>query len=195
MLAAVCASFVVHAHEERPGAASPLTKNAPMPAIRPAPALELGGFELSRLRGRPVLVAFVYTSCTSACPLLSARMARLERKLDAAHVAAELVSVTVDPERDDAKKLALYAKGFGAGPRWRFVRDEPARTARTLAPWDEWTKRLPSGEIDHPARVHLVDAQGRVREIYSLAFFDEDQAFLDIMALQDRGQTPARKKQ
>lgn len=35
----------------------------------------------------------------------------------------------------------------------------------------------------HQARPYLIDRRGRVREIYSLAFFDEDQAFRDIGAL------------
>ena len=52
-----------------------------------------------------------------------------------------------------------------------------------LAAWDEWTKPLPAGEIDHPARLYLIDGAGRVREIYSLSLFDERQAFLDIRAL------------
>lgn len=52
-----------------------------------------------------------------------------------------------------------------------------------LAQWDEWTRPLPSGDLDHPARLHLIDARGRVPEIYSLEFFDEHQAELDIRAL------------
>jgi len=173
-------------HEERPVGASLLTRNAPMPAIRMAPDFALDGVRLSGLRGRPVLIAFIYTSCTSACPLLSLRMARLQKKLIAARLPAVLLSVTVDPQRDDAKKLALFARGFGARPGWHFLRDEPARLAPVLAAYDEWTQVLPSGELDHPARLHLIDAAGRVREIYSLAFFDEEQAFLDIAALEGK---------
>ncbi len=159
-----------------------------MPVIREAPEfrlLDVNGkaLKLSELRGRIVLLAFVYTSCTSACPLLSVHMARLQRKLIATRLPAVLVSVTVDPERDDAGALARYAKGFGARPGWHFLREEPARLQPVLAAYDEWTQRLPSGELDHPARLHLIDGAGRVREIYSLAFFDEDQAFLDIAAL------------
>ena len=63
------------------------------------------------------------------------------------------------------------------------MRDEPARLAAVLAQWDEWTRPGKSGDLDHPARVHLVDGRGRVREIYSLEFFDERQAELDIRAL------------
>ena len=39
------------------------------------------------------------------------------------------------------------------------------------------------GWIDHPARVYLVDRGGNIREIYSLAFFNEKQARIDIGAL------------
>jgi protein SCO1/2 len=159
-----------------------------MPVIREAPEFALTNLEgkpvrLSGLRGEPVLVAFIYTSCTTACPLLSARMARLQAKLRRAKVPATLLSVTVDPQKDDAKRLAGYAERFAAKPGWQFLRESPARLAPVLAAYEEWTQRLPDGELDHPARLHLVDAAGRVREIYSLAFFDEEQAFFDIMTL------------
>jgi len=49
--------------------------------------------------------------------------------------------------------------------------------------YDEWTRLLPKGEIDHPARVYLIDQQGNIREIYSLAFFNEKQALIDMRAL------------
>jgi len=38
-------------------------------------------------------------------------------------------------------------------------------------------------DIDHPARIYLIDPRGDIREIYSLSFFNERQAFLDIQAL------------
>jgi cytochrome oxidase Cu insertion factor (SCO1/SenC/PrrC family) len=97
---------------------------------------------------------------------------------------ARILSVTVDPERDTAEALARYARRFGADPRvWSFLRDAPDRLRPVLAAYDEWTRRLPDGEIDHPARVHLIDQAGRVREIYALEFFDERQVFLDVRAL------------
>ena len=167
-----------------------------MAVIRAAPDFVLWDTEnhrvrLSELRGRPVLVAFIYTTCTGACPLLSARMSRLQRMLEKARIPAALVSVSVDPGRDDAKALAAYAKRFGARPGWHFLREERARLAPVLAAYEEWTSRDGSGELDHPARLHLIDAQGRVREIYSLAFFDEEQAFLDIKALHRQAKPPA----
>jgi cytochrome oxidase Cu insertion factor (SCO1/SenC/PrrC family) len=181
-LAAV--SLAALGHDEKSPPASPLSATPYMAVIREAPDFVLRDTEnhavrLSALRGRPVLVAFIYTTCTGACPLLSARMSRLQEMLEKASIPAAFVSVSVDPRRDDAKTLAAYAKRFDAKPDWHFVRGEP----RMLEAYEEWTQPLPSGELDHPARLHLVDAQGRVREIYSLAFFDEEQAFLDIQAL------------
>jgi len=51
--------------------------------------------------------------------------------------------------------------------------------------YDEWTRLLPNtkGWLDHPARVYLVDPKGNIREIYSLAFFNEKQALIDMRVL------------
>lgn len=173
---------------EKPARTTSLTKHPVMPVIREAPDFSLTDLDgravrLSALRGQPVLVAFVYTGCTSACPLLSARMARLQQKLAHARIPATLLSVTVDPQTDDAATLARFARRFDAQPGWQFLRAAPERLAPVLQAYGEWTRRLPNGELDHPARLHLVDAAGRVREIYSLAFFDEEQAFFDIITL------------
>lgn len=142
---------------------------------------------LSDHRGRVVLLAFIYTSCSQACPLITHQMAMLQAQLNQAGVfpiRASLLSVTVDPQADSAEVLARYAKTFGADPAgWRFLLDSPEKLGTMLAAYDEWTKRLPGGDIDHPARLFLIDQQGDIREIYSLAFFDEKQAYLDIQAL------------
>lgn len=170
----------------------PVSADPSLPVIRRAPdfaLLDPDGrvVRLSDFRERVVLLAFIYTSCPAACPLVTQRMAVLQRRLAAAGLfpgRVNLVSVTVDPERDGAGVLARYAQRFGADPRgWRFLRDRREALEPALAAWDEWTKPLPGGEIDHPARLHLVDRAGRVREIYSLSFFDERQALSDIRAL------------
>ncbi len=142
---------------------------------------------LSDHRGRVVVLAFIFTSCPGVCPIISRQMAALQedlRKPGLFPQKASMLSVTVDPETDSAEVLADYAKTYGADPAgWRFLRDEPSRLKKVLAAYDEWTRLLPKGEIDHPARVYLLDSQGRIREIYSLSFFDERQAKLDILAL------------
>jgi protein SCO1 len=142
---------------------------------------------LSDYRERVVLLAFVFTTCRGVCPLISRQMVALQNGLKQEGLfgsKANLVSVTVDPETDTAPVLAQYAEQYGADPAgWRFLRETPEKTKPVLKAYDEWTKLLPKGEIDHPARVYLIDQKGNIREIYSLAFFNEKQALIDMKAL------------
>jgi len=163
-----------------------------LPLIKPAPdftLLDTTGqpVHLSDLRGQVVLISFIYTNCTSACPLLTARMSALWGRLKRDGAAARQVrflSITVDPARDSAAALERYAKRFKADPaRWSFLREERQKLQPVLVAYDEWTRPQPDGEIDHPARLYLIDRRGRIREIYSISFFDERQAFLDVQTL------------
>lgn len=142
---------------------------------------------LSDYRGRAVLLAFIFTSCPDVCPLISQQMGGLQRELKAANLfgsQASLLSVTIDPNTDTAEVLASYARSLGADAAgWQFLRETPQRTKPILDSYNEWSRKLPRGERDHPARVYLIDGQGRIREIYSLSFFNEKQVFLDISAL------------
>ena len=169
-----------------------IAEHPSLAVIRAAPDFTLldtrdQAFTLSQIRGRVVLVSFIYTACTTTCPLLTHRMGLLQDRLKSAGFwprSASFLSVTVDPERDSAPVLAHYAERFDAeDPNWRFLRDEPARLRSVLAAYDEWTKPLPDGELDHPARVYLIDRRGYIREIYALAFFDERQTFIDVRTL------------
>ncbi|MHB8726439.1 MAG: SCO family protein [Casimicrobiaceae bacterium] len=69
--------------------------------------------------GRPVVLSFIYTSCSSVCPLISHTLSQLQTKLgdDAGRV--HLMSITIDPEQDSPGRLREYAKTFNAGPEWQ----------------------------------------------------------------------------
>lgn len=177
-------------------AKAPSLSNAPhLAVIKPAPdftLLDTHGqpVRLAELRGRTVLLAFVFTACKSACPLISQQMSTLQDQLARSGLLPRrvtLLSVTVDPARDTPEVLAQYARRFNARPGWFFLRDTPQKMQPMLAGYDEWTRKLPDGDVDHPARIYLIDPAGQVREIYSLAFFDERQALIDIRAVDKQG--------
>ena len=69
--------------------------------------------------GRPVVLDFIYTTCTTICPVLSQTFARLQERLGAERGKVHLVSITIDPEEDTPARLAAYARRFGAGAGWR----------------------------------------------------------------------------
>src|SRR5258705_13893979 len=64
---------------------------------------------LASLKGKPVLIDFIYTSCASTCPMLTAKMAAIAHQLGPALGAdVRIVSITLDPEHDSPVELAKY---------------------------------------------------------------------------------------
>jgi protein SCO1/2 len=70
--------------------------------------------------GRPVLVNFVFTTCSSICPLVSQTLAEFQRKLGTDVSSVHMVSISIDPEQDTPERLAEYARKFHAGPEWQY---------------------------------------------------------------------------
>jgi len=69
--------------------------------------------------GRPVVLNFIYTTCTSVCPLSSQTLADLQARLGDGRNRVHLVSISIDPEEDTPPRLREYAQHFGAGPEWQ----------------------------------------------------------------------------
>jgi protein SCO1/2 len=69
----------------------------------------------------PVVVDFIYGTCTTICPVLSAGYLNLQARLAATGQKARLVSITIDPENDSPKVLKEYLKRYRAKPGWDFL--------------------------------------------------------------------------
>jgi protein SCO1 len=69
--------------------------------------------------GRPVVLNFIYTTCTSVCPLSSQEFSLLQDRLGADRDKVHLVSISIDPEQDTPARLVEYAHRFQAGPEWQ----------------------------------------------------------------------------
>ena len=71
--------------------------------------------------GRPVFLQFVYATCTTTSPVLSAAFSSFQRELAPKGEAVRLVSVTIDPENDAPVVLRDYLTRYRAGPTWTFL--------------------------------------------------------------------------
>jgi cytochrome oxidase Cu insertion factor (SCO1/SenC/PrrC family) len=72
--------------------------------------------------GDIVVMDFVFTTCTTICPILSAKFARIQEQLgDRLGKGVKLVSVSLDPVRDTPARLKAYGAKFKAGPGWSFL--------------------------------------------------------------------------
>lgn len=69
--------------------------------------------------GRLVFLTFIYTSCTTICPVISQTFSQLQDALGDERDRVHLVSISIDPEQDTPERLRDYAKRFGAGPGWQ----------------------------------------------------------------------------
>lgn len=68
--------------------------------------------------GRPVVVSFVYTTCTTICPVTSMTLAELQARLGGERDQVRLMSISIDPEQDTPARLRAYAERFNAGTEW-----------------------------------------------------------------------------
>jgi protein SCO1/2 len=80
--------------------------------------------------GRPVVLNFVYTSCTGICPVMSQTFSQLQSKLGRERERVHMVSISIDPEQDTPARLRAYAKKFEAGSQWQHY---TGSTAASLA--------------------------------------------------------------
>lgn len=69
----------------------------------------------------PVMVNFIFTTCTTICPVMTATFAQVQKSLGEEADQVRMVSVSIDPEYDAPERLREYAKRFEAGPQWQFL--------------------------------------------------------------------------
>src|SRR5256884_9010423 len=70
--------------------------------------------------GRPVLLNFIFTTCSSISPLTSRTLEEFQRKLGLEASKVHLMSTSIDPEQDTPARLTEYARKFHAGPEWQY---------------------------------------------------------------------------
>ena len=158
-------------HEEVGGVAQAKTSE-----LLPQPGSELGDYpcversgkatRTSELRGKFVVVDFIFTNCGGPCPLMTEAMSKLQKALEGADD-VRLVSFSVDPDRDTPEVLSKYADRYGADKeRWLFLRAE-LPDLREIA-YDRLgmvgSREQP---VIHSPKVALLDRAGRVRGLYS----------------------------
>jgi protein SCO1/2 len=104
--------------EERRAAADVTLADATLVDHEGAPAR----FRSDVIGDRIVVVDFVYTTCTTVCPVLSSVFARVQERLgERLERGVRLVSVSLDPARDTPARIKAYASRFGAGPHWKWL--------------------------------------------------------------------------
>jgi protein SCO1 len=170
LLLAVCLSC----HEPAWGDA----KRKPMPDVA---VLDQDGrklhFYTDLIKGKTVVVSFIYTSCTAFCPMTGRSLQKLQAALgERSGKEIHLISVTTDPATDRPERLKAWGERFGAGPGWTLVTGD-SRDMDTLL---EFLTGDPAGRGMHSPAVLIgsYDQGAWIRE----SGIAEPERYLEILA-------------
>jgi cytochrome oxidase Cu insertion factor (SCO1/SenC/PrrC family) len=103
-------------------------------------------FYSDALKGKVVLINFVFTQCGDACPLITAKLVQAKNELgEAFGQEVRFVSISIDPQHDRPQDLAKFAKKFDAvHPEWLFLTGEPANVDVVTKKLGAWTDDVES---------------------------------------------------
>jgi protein SCO1/2 len=177
LAAALCVLVLVASNATADGAA---LKAGVFDPPRQAPEFSLQGSDgheltIGRYRGKVVLLAFGFTSCTEVCPITLNTFALTRRKLGAAAADVQVVYITVDPQRDVPSRLAKYLGNFdpsfvggsGSEEQLSAVRRSYGVAAQRRVSGGDYT-------YTHSSFAYLIDRGGRIRALMPYGHSPDD---------------------
>jgi cytochrome oxidase Cu insertion factor (SCO1/SenC/PrrC family) len=91
-------------------------------------------FYTDLVKGKTVAINFIFTTCTTICPPLTATFRRVQQTLgERVGRDVELISISVDPTTDVPERLKEFSAKFKAGPGWTFVTGSKPEIDRLLS--------------------------------------------------------------
>ena len=120
---------------------------------------------LRSLQGRPVALAMVYTSCTTACPLIVAALKRIESALSPeARGRVWFALASFDSDRDRPEVLRQFASARDLDrSRWRLYHGDPHAVRELAMVLGIRYKKDARGDYDHSNVITILDREGVIR--------------------------------
>jgi len=132
----------------------------------------------SSLRGQPVIVAFLYSTCRDSCPTIAQQ---IRGALDRLGRDIPVVAISVDPANDTPASAKRFLAAQHLGGRMNFL----LGTAQTLQPvWREFGIEPQKTGREHTATVVLLDAEGHQRIGFPLSELTPEGIAHDVRVLE-----------
>ena len=119
---------------------------------------------------KPVVVDFIYGTCTTICPVLSAGYVNLQRKLGQNSTNVQLISISIDPENDTPKVMKEYLKRYRAQPGWDFLTGSRADIDKVMHAFDAY---IPNKMYHYPLNLIRNPKDGKWVRIFGLTSTSE----------------------
>jgi protein SCO1/2 len=143
-------------------------------ALQPLPSFALTNqtgrvIRSEELRGRAVVISFIFTRCYEVCPLVTAQLARAQAEVRSAEMSSTVrfVSISVDPGFDTPDVLQRYAARVGADTAtWDFLTGHPDEIGRVVREMGVFTAN-DRGRLGHGTVVLFVSPRGEIVRRYT----------------------------
>ena len=117
-----------HVHNQQPQQATTRERFTRTTAVYAPPDVTLTDASGAKVRlasalghEGPILLQFIFTTCPTICPVMSATFAAAQEKLGPDLDRVRMISITIDPEQDTPSRLGEYARKFKARRQWLFL--------------------------------------------------------------------------
>jgi len=131
---------------------------------------------------KPVVVDFIYGTCTTICPVLSAGYVNLQRKLGQNSTNVHLISISIDPENDTPKVMKEYLKRYRAQPGWDFFTGSRADIDKVMHAFDAY---IPNKMYHYPLTLIRDPKNGKWVRVFGLTstseFMNEYKKVSDVL--------------
>jgi protein SCO1/2 len=175
-----------------------IDKPAPDFTLRDADGREVRPADL---RGKVVVLNFIYTSCPDVCPLHAEKIAAIQAMVNVTPMKDRVVfvSITTDPARDTLDVLRSYGPAHGLDPaNWLFlttIEGQPEDTTRKLAKaFGHTFTKSEDGVQTHGVVTHVIDKEGRWRANFHGLKFEPVNLVTFVNALTNNVERPHHER-
>jgi protein SCO1/2 len=134
-------------------------------------------YPISEFEDKYILITFLYTSCTTVCPLLEMNMSQVYDLVPSKYIGEEIIflSISFDPTRDDPATLDKYKDYFNSdGETWRMARiTDQAELDSLLEAFGVIVIPDGYGNFEHNSAFYLVDKKGSLVDVMDYTKINE----------------------
>jgi protein SCO1 len=132
--------------------------------------------DLTKYRGKAVLILFIYDHCPDTCPLMVGHLHTAQAQLGAQAKKVQIVAVSVDPRGDTPKTVRAFLQAHQMLGRMDYLIGSRAQLQPVWKRWGILSKTDPKNPdaVEHSALVYGITASGKVQTLYPSNFKPSD---------------------
>jgi protein SCO1/2 len=144
---------------------------------KPAPPLVLKDstgkpFDIAALRGKAVLVTFLYVHCPDVCPLIAGNLHTALNQLGPQANSVQVVAVSTDPKGDTPRTVKKFLAAHQVAGEMRYLLGPKSKLASVWKSWGVIARpdRTDPEKVEHSAPIYGISGSGKITTLYPSNF-------------------------